>query len=232
MPKSNPQACPLCRSPDIRAFAAVKDPDLTREYYRCESCQLTFLDPAQQLSPEAEKAHYDCHENNPEDAGYRRFLGRLFHPLSERIELPSDVLDYGCGPGPALAHMIREQGHHCWIYDPNYFPDTSPLNWAYDAITLTEVAEHFHNPGREFQWLQTLVKPGGLLAIMTCFQNDDDRFARWHYRADPTHVSFYRQETFKILAADIGWEFESPAKDIVFLRRPAGEPAGLGRVRN
>ena len=41
---------------------------------------------------------------------------------------------------------------------------------------------------------------------MTCFQNADDRFATWHYRRDPTHVVFYREETFAWLAAHFGWE--------------------------
>ncbi len=57
---------------------------------------------------------------------------------------------------------------------------------------------------------------------MTCFQTDDARFARWHYRRDPTHVVFYREETLRLLAARRGWEIDVPCKDVALLRRPDG----------
>ena len=55
---------------------------------------------------------------------------------------------------------------------------------------------------------------------MTTFQTDDDRFANWHYRKDPTHVIFYREATFRFLAERFGWQLEIPRKDVVLLRKP------------
>lgn len=211
--------CPLCRSPETRPFVSVADPDITRDYHRCGRCALTFLDPAQRLSPEAEKSHYDHHENDPANPGYRRFLAKLADPLKARLTPGSSGLDYGCGPGPALAHMLREAGHRVALYDPFYVPDPAPLSSTYDFVTCTEVAEHFQEPAVEFERLAGMLKPGGILAVMTCFQTDDARFTRWHYRADPTHVCFYRCETFEVLAAQRGLDFESPAKDIALMRK-------------
>ena len=126
--------------------------------------------------------------------------------------------------------MLRESGHRCWLYDPFYEPDEAPLAWQYDFVTCTETAEHFHAPGREFARLSGLVKPGGVLAVMTCFQVDDARFRNWHYRLDPTHVCFYRHETFEFLAAELGWVFEAPAKNVAFLTRPLrGHTEAAGR---
>jgi hypothetical protein len=68
-----------------------------------------------------------------------------------------------------------------------------------------------------------LVRPGGWLAIMTCFLTDDDRFRDWHYRTDPTHVVFYREATLRHLAGSRGWSCEVPAKDVALMRRPAGQ---------
>jgi hypothetical protein len=56
---------------------------------------------------------------------------------------------------------------------------------------------------------------------MTCFQTDDDRFDNWHYRRDPTHVVFYREFTFKLLANRFGWHLEIPRKDVALFRKPA-----------
>ncbi len=85
------------------------------------------------------------------------------------------------------------------------------------------MAEHFHHPHAEFTRLRALLRPGGWLAVMTCFQTDDARFAQWHYRKDPTHVVFYREATFHHLARLWGWECVVPVKDVVLMQRP---PAG------
>lgn len=207
--------CPVCTAPAER-FLSVEG----RDYFRCPKCHARFLDPSQRLSRTDEHAHYLHHENDPDDPRYRAFLSKLTVPLQERLAPVSRGLDYGCGPGPALAAMLREAGHEVATYDPFFAPDPAPLSGLYDFVTCTEVAEHFHHPAREFERLRGLVRPGGWLAVMTCFQTEDSRFAGWHYRKDPTHVVFYRQETFRYLADIWGWEGEVPAKDVALFRRP------------
>lgn len=151
---------------------------------------------------------------------YRQFLSKLAVPLIARLRSGSRGLDYGCGPGPALAAMLREAGHNVALYDPFFFPDPEPLMQVYDFVTCTETVEHFHRPAEELARLTTLVRPGGWLAMMTCFQTDDARFAKWHYRKDPTHVVFYREATWRHLAAARGWSCEVPAKDVALMQKP------------
>jgi SAM-dependent methyltransferase len=193
-----------------------------KTYWRCPTCELTFLDPSHRLSAADEGAVYDLHDNRVDDPGYRRFLSRLTEPLLERLPKPSAVLDYGCGPGPALAAMMSEAGHSCAVYDPFYSPDEQVLSVVYDAVTCTEVAEHFFAPGVEFDRLAGLLKPGGWLGVMTCLQTDDAAFADWHYRRDPTHVCFYRQATLHWLAHHYGWEVTLPRKDVALFQRLDG----------
>jgi len=64
-----------------------------------------------------------------------------------------------------------------------------------------------------------LVRPGGWLAVMTCFQTDDARFADWHYRRDPTHVVFYRDVTLRHIAQRRGFDCEIPVKDVALMRK-------------
>lgn len=191
-----------------------------RDYWCCGNCELRFLDPGQRPGRGEERAHYLHHDNDPEDSGYRRFLSRVTEPLLERLDPRLQGLDYGCGPGPALAMMLREAGHEVAVYDPFFRPDPAPLEKTYDFITCTEVVEHFHDPAGEFDRLDALLRPDGWLAVMTCFQDDDTAFANWHYRRDPTHVVFYRAETFRKFAALRGWSCEIPVKDVVLMRKP------------
>lgn len=209
--------CPVCRAEAVERFLSVE----ARDYWRCRTCAARFLDPAHRPDRRAEHDHYLCHENDPDDAGYRRFLSRLAGPLLERLGPGLCGLDYGCGPGPALAAMLRDAGHDMTVYDPFFRPDPAPLGRSYDFITCSEVIEHFHDPAREFDRLDALLRPGGWLAVMTCFQDDDARFAGWHYRRDPTHVVFYREATLRHIAAQRGWRCEIPAKDVALMRKPA-----------
>ncbi|WP_068636217.1 class I SAM-dependent methyltransferase [Thauera butanivorans] len=193
-----------------------------RDYLRCGRCEATFLLPAQRPAAAAERAEYALHCNDAADPAYRRFLGRLAAPLLARLAPASTGLDYGCGPGPALAGMLRAAGHAVALYDPFFAPDAAVLARSYDFITCTEAAEHFHDPAAEFARLDGLLRPGGWLAVMTCFQADDARFAGWHYRRDPTHVVFYRESTFRWLADRFGWQCEVPCKDVVLMRKAQG----------
>jgi SAM-dependent methyltransferase len=207
--------CPVCRGGSVAAYQVVEG----LGYFRCVDCEARFLDPAQRPSRQSEHAHYQLHENDPADPRYRAFLAKLAGPLVARLPPGLSGLDYGCGPGPALAAMLSEAGHSMALYDPFFFPDPAPLAATYDFITCTEVVEHFHAPADEFDKLERLLRPGGSLAVMTCFQTNDARFANWHYRKDPTHVVFYREQTFRTIAAQRGWECEVPVKDVVLMRK-------------
>ena len=209
-------ACPVCDGVAVRPLLTDRQ---GRAYLRCDTCLASFLDPSHFLTAEAEHAHYLTHENDENDPRYRSFLSRLADPLLQRLAPGSTGLDYGCGPGPALAAMLRDAGHEVAVYDPYFAPDDGVLDARYDFITCTETAEHFHRPGEEFARLASLLKPGGVLAVMTMFQTDDARFEAWHYRLDPTHVVFYRPETFAVLADRLGLECEVVARDVVFLAR-------------
>lgn len=137
--------CIVCReSPAAEHFMTVTE----QRYWRCPSCRATFMDPSHRLTLAAEKARYEKHENDPHSPGYRRFLGALVDPLLHRLGLgtttrtPSRGLDYGCGPGPALAAMLREAGHEVIEYDPIFAPNLVAVAAVaeYDFVTCTEVS--------------------------------------------------------------------------------------------
>ena len=63
------------------------------------------------------------------------------------------------------------------------------------------------DPMAYFALFKSLLKPGGILAMMTQFHhNDEKRFEHWHYRRDESHVSFFTPKTMAMIADKIGLE--------------------------
>lgn len=214
-------ACPVCNDSKPEQFAVIAE----RSYWRCTGCGATFLDPALLPDPATESARYRLHHNDPNDPGWRAFLNRLTAPLLSRLGPATKVgLDFGCGRCSVLAVPLAAAGHWVWLYDPLFFPDTDVLNQTYDYIICTEVAEHFHRPAEEFRRLDRLLRPGGWLALMTRLLGDDRSFADWSYRRDPTHVVFYRPETFGFICRELGWRLdEIIPPDMVFIQKPPAD---------
>ena len=211
--------CILCEAPTTRPFMNIDG----KAYHRCNQCMVTFLDPVHWLSPKEEYAQYQDHKNDLTDRGYRTFLSRLAHPLLKKLTPCRSGLDYGCGPGPVLAEILTKRGHSMSLFDPFFYPDRTMLERTYDFITCTETIEHFHRPAEEFARFEQMLKPGGWLGVMTCFQTEDSRFSSWHYRRDPTHVTFYQETTLRSIAAQFGWSCEIPVKDVALMQKPQNQ---------
>lgn len=213
--------CPLCSAAAAIPFHA----DERRRYLRCKTCYLVFVPAAFFLSRQAERAEYDLHRNAVDDPGYRTFLSRLAEPLLARLPPASRGLDFGCGPGPALAHMLREAGHEVALYDSFYVPLPDVLCGQYDFICATEVVEHLHAPGSELARLWSLLAPGGWLGVMTKLVRDRPAFSRWHYKNDPTHVCFFSERTWQWWAQSQGAALEIIGADVILLGRPQAQSA-------
>ena len=207
--------CPLCGCSHTDSWHQDKH----REYVKCRECELVFVPPAWHLSPEDEKAYYDLHNNNVDDPGYRRFLSRMYQPVAERIQAGVSGLDFGCGPGPALATMFMEAGHPMAIYDLYYANNPEVLENRYDFVTCTEVVEHLMRPGQVLLQLLGLLKPGGVLGVMTKLVKDQEAFKSWHYIRDPTHITFFSRQTFQWFAQRYCCEVEFVGADVILFTK-------------
>lgn len=209
------QSCPLCKNSDITSYHQ----DDKRSYLFCGNCHLVFVPEEFHLDEIEEKRIYDLHENDPYDPGYRRFLSRLFNPLAELIGENRKGLDFGCGPGPALATMFEERGHVMSLYDIYYYSDKDVLQEQYDFICATEVLEHLRSPDKEINRLYNMLNDEGWLALMTKLVIDNGAFSKWHYIQDRTHICFYGKETFQYLAELYNCELRFIGKDVIFLQK-------------
>lgn len=224
-PNSCRDSCPLCMVPGASLFHQDRNKRTTRPYYRCENCRLVFVPSAYFLSEKEEKAEYDLHENQLDDPGYKRFLNRFWQPVKSRLRIdrtdkPS-VLDFGCGPGPALAEMMAADGCQVALYDHFYFRDESVLKVNhYDLVTSTEVFEHLHDPKGTLEKCISLVRPGGSLGLMTKLVTEQSAFTQWHYKNDLTHVIFFSRETFHWIAQEYRLTLEFADKDVILFDKP------------
>lgn len=205
--------CIVCKSKSTETFKTRDN----KEYWSCDNCSAKFLDQKHYISTTEEKKRYLEHNNRVDDKNYRDFLSRLSMPLREKLSPKCKGLDFGCGHGPALADMLRSDGFDVDLYDPFFFPNKGVFSKQYDFITSSETAEHFFDPFKEFDTLNNLLAPKGWLAIMTSFLTTGDAFEDWYYRRDPTHVVFYSERTFEIIASQRNWVCEVPKKDIVLM---------------
>lgn len=211
--------CPLCHAQHHKIFHQ----DKKRTYYRCAVCSLVFVPKEFHLSHADEKSEYDKHENALDDEGYLNFLSRATTPLINYLDAQNKDelhgLDFGCGPAPALANVLQQNGLNVSLYDPYYFPNQAALEKQYDFVTCTEVVEHFNRPKESLSLLINLVKPNGVLVIMTKLVIDDARFKNWHYKNDPTHISFFSVETFDYISTKYKLKLIQQDKDVIFLQK-------------
>lgn len=215
MSENRKQPCPLCGDAVPPATMTVS----SGSYRHCKRCDLVFLEPSQRLDPAAEHAHYLTHENAVNDPRYRKFLSQLATPMTERLPQGAHGLDYGAGPGPALAAIFAEQGFPTAIYDPFFAPDESVLDETYDFIACTEVIEHLYQPSEDFARFDKLLRPGGLLGLMTELRPPLARFPEWYYHRDPTHVCFYSGDTIHWIAQRFDWQIVQLERRVIILTK-------------
>ena len=211
---SSTVSCPRCASHRSYPLSVAG----TR-YHRCLACELVWLDEADHLDEAAEKAVYDGHDNRVDDPRYRSFLMRAFGEVLARVPLPASGLDFGCGPGPALVAMGREAGYDMVGYDKFYADFPELLTRQYDFITSTEVIEHIAEPRTVLAQLWDCLTPGGLLVLQTQRVLGDERFKNWRYRHDPTHIVFFAEASFQVLATSWQAELSFPHADVAVLQK-------------
>jgi hypothetical protein len=176
------------------------------------------------LDETLEKAVYDQHQNNPDDEGYRAFLKRLMSPLLEELSSTDIIasatgLDFGSGPGPTLSIMLKEAGYDMAIYDHFYANHPQVLDRQYDFITSTEVWEHLSMPGKIINHLFSILKRPGIMGVMTK-RIPSSAFEKWHYIKDPTHITFFADETFNYIAQQYQCELRLFSNDVaLFIRK-------------
>ena len=209
--------CHICNQSTV----SFKHEKTDVKYYHCTSCEYIFKSPTCYQDLETQKERYNLHENNEDDAGYIAYFQRFLDFVLPSVENVKTALDFGCGRTSLLATLLEKEGVSCDYYDPIYHPDTLVNDKQYDLIVSTEVFEHLHQPRVVFTSLLEKLNDGGYLAIQTEFHaNGHEAFKKWWYPQDPTHIVFFRGETFRVLCEMYGCKYmRDNGKNMVLIQK-------------
>lgn len=192
--------CPLCSSVANHFYTKEH-----REYYFCSGCFSVFLNTNGFLSKQAEKAHYECHNNDINDPKYQQFAAPIVNNVLQDFTTKHRGLDFGSGTNSVIIKLLKDQHYKIEGFDPFFSKTTQLSEQSYNYITCCEVMEHFHQPKKEFELLRDLLIPGGKLYCMTDLFSETSNFDTWYYKNDPTHVFFYHKKTIAWIAEHIGF---------------------------
>lgn len=187
--------CPLCQG-----TSEIFEKLPLADYFKCNACHSVFQSPDNWLSPEAEKARYDTHNNDVDDPRYQNFVSPIVDAIKRDFKTHHHGLDFGAGPGPVISKLLTDANYTISLYDPYYHKNKAVLNQTYDYIVCCEVMEHFYDPNASFALLAGLLNPGGKLYCMTELYYDTINFNKWRYVDDATHVFFYSELALKFIA--------------------------------
>ncbi len=207
--------CPLCHSNNTSNHFK----DKRRDYFQCAQCQLIYVPQNQHISTEAEKQRYDKHENNLNDTGYINHLQHFIAPLKKHISKSNKGLDFGSGPNPVFAEVMRKDGYEINIYDLFYANRPEVLQEKYDYITVCEVIEHLKQPDETLSVLVEQLNKQGHLAIMTQLYHSKIEFKNWWYKNDPTHIGFFSKDTFQWISTNWKLKIQHLSKNVIILQK-------------
>jgi SAM-dependent methyltransferase len=144
--------------------------------------------------------------------------------MLERYAIGRRILDIGCftgsllkylgpewdrngiEPSVAAAQITQQTGAKILGATLDDIPPDTPL---FDVITAIDVIEHIPQPIAFFEKIRNLLKPHGIVLIVT---GDTQSFTwqlmkhRYWYCSLPEHVSFYTGPTMKYLEGRLGFQ--------------------------
>jgi SAM-dependent methyltransferase len=194
------QNCPLCTNSEKNKTIELSN---KKRYYCCNTCKLIYIDKKHLPNFDDERARYTKHKNSINDRGYVNFLKQSITPALHYLEPIHKGLDYGCGPSPTIYLLLKKHNIQCDNYDPFFYPEIPKK--SYDFIFATECFEHFFIPDKDIKKITNLLKPGAYLIVMTEQWEDIEKFEKWYYTHDFTHVTFYHKQTMQYIAQTYGY---------------------------
>ncbi len=210
--------CKICKNKTTEIIDIKTD----KIYHRCIECDYVFLDNRFLLKANDEKKHYDNHDNNLESLGYVKMFENLIEEfVTSDASHVKTTLDFGCGEGEVLPILLERRNIFCDRYDLFYFPKKVYVGKKYDLIVSTEVFEHLSKPLDVLKDLLSHLNKNGYLLLMTYFHpSADEKFVKWFYIKDVTHIGFFSMKTFKYLANKFNLKIEKHnSKNIIMFKK-------------
>lgn len=231
--KSN--KCPVCKSNKVfewypsnielskLSFTYTKTPDSNKTFrvVRCKNCSHAFCFPIPRNVYKNYEDVVDREYLNYMDS--LRISAGLVLPIIVKNMPKGKLLDVGCATGEFLtvakdfgysveglelskwsSQIARKKGLQVYTESLKTLANKYPA--GYDIITLFGVIEHFEFPLEEIGFVNTLLKPGGVLVIWTGDVNSImSKFLgrRWWYWQGQ-HIQYFSHKSLNYLTKNCG----------------------------
>lgn len=194
--------CPICNSQKVENGIFSHQ----REFFQCGDCEYIFLRPDLLPPPDAEKNRYLEHNNDLADPRYLKYLDKTWKQIESEVQNEATIVDFGCGPTKGLAELLKEKDFQVISYDPFFSPrDFSDLLGQVDVIYCSEAIEHMYQPAKVLDLWNQLLKPQGKVTLRTSFHPGKENMSDWWYANDETHIGFFNNKTFEVIANKWNW---------------------------
>jgi SAM-dependent methyltransferase len=194
--------CRICQFPSTLFY---RD---TRTFLKCPNCSLIFTNDLPKKA--AEESHYKTQWQTTALDFWGSQATGLISYIGKYGILPDNhrILDFGSGSGE-LAQELQRRGYRVTALEPmtdGYLKDQN-YPFFFDAVVAIEVIEHLPNVWEELQEIEKVLKPEGIILFSTGLTNPFidlpdavEQFKEWWYKDDPTHISFFCNQTLSIMA--------------------------------
>lgn len=228
--------CPICKSSDTyqwyKANANVKNLSFTYEFspqakktfrvVRCNTCSHVFCDP---LPKDMYKYYEDVvDEKYLTQRDDRLATAKKIIGVISKYKKNGKILDIGCATGDFL-EVAKKAGFETYglelskwsvkiarnkglnIYRESIKTHAKKNKSKYDIVTLWGVIEHFERPKEELEYINTLLKPNGIVVLWT---GDVDSITsyimgrNWWYWLGQ-HIQYFTRRSLKRLGKETGF---------------------------
>jgi len=209
--------CPACRSHDVSPtgiepidFEGFSTSTKAFDVVRCNGCRSLFLDPPPTLTDTEQFYSEDYMSKSAHGAILRRMVdlwdGIGARRFAKRFGASAAVLDYGCGDGSFVQHLIAAGCTDVSGYEPMPIaPATSAPIYRdldalietgkrFDVIRLHNSIEHLVEVDATMSKLRALLEPGGCVSGETAngaHLSSKTFGALWGYLHYPYHTVIF-----------------------------------------
>ncbi len=178
------------------------DDEINVTYDKCINCNFIYKQKIYHPDYQTERERYLKHHNSEKNIEYITYMNSFINEAIIPLNIKGKILDFGSGPVPILKQLLIDKGYEVYDFDPFFNNDLSYQKHTYDLIILTEVLEHIVKPYQTLEELLTYLNKDGILLIQTqLHSNKDEKFLKWWYRRDITHIGFFNTKTMEYLSS-------------------------------
>ncbi len=195
-----------------------------RAFYKCPECRLIFtLDIPEKAR---EEAHYKKQWETTDPGFWQGQVGAMLDYV-QHYNVGENILDFGSGSGEATRELQR-RGFQVTPLEPmihGYLKDQSYPE-PFDLVVGIEVIEHLPDIWGELKEIEKVLVPGGILFFSTLFTNafidtpqEVESFKTWWYKDDPTHLSFFCNQSISKLAEMGNYDIDIFGDNVFIVRK-------------